>query len=116
MAYKLGPFEFRITFTPRDGGDPVEAISTPSAFALAEEWADELRATGRHSAEYVDQKFGGALFLLAAQDAGLARKEPLSMAAIMSLLNAYDIDMEADEGEPVENPTPAAPEAAQDAL
>ena len=110
MAYKLGPFEFRITFTPRDGGDPVEAISTPSAFALAEEWADELRATGKHSPEYVDQKFG------AAQDAGLAKREPVSMAAIMQLLNAYDIDMEADEGEPGGNPTTAAPEAAQDAL
>ena len=116
MAYQLGPFEFLLTFTPHDGGDPVEVVTTPSAFALAEEWADELRATGKHSPEYVDQKFGGALFLLAAQDAGLVRKEPLSMAAIMSLLNAYDIDMEADEGEPGENPTPSAPEAAQDAL
>ena len=44
------------------------------------------------------------------------KREPVSMAAIMQLLNAYDIDMEADEGEPGGNPTTAAPEDAQDAL
>ena len=64
--------------------------------------------TGGRVQRFAD-KFGSAKQLV-------AQREAAAKAAIMSLLNAYDIDMEADEGEPVENPTTAAPEAAQDAL
>ena len=115
MAYKLGAFEMRLTFTPHDGSDPVEVISTPSAFALADEWVDTIRARGEHTPEWCDRMFGSALFLLAAQDAGLAPSGPVTTTAIAELLNAYDVDMDdpgADEGP---NPTTGGPEAAQDA-
>ena len=115
MAYKLGAFEFKLTFTPNGGGDPVETVTTPSIFALADEWVDTIRAEGKHTPEWCDRQFGGAMFLLAAQDLGLAPKGPITVEAIATLLNAYDVDMEDGESEG-ENPTTDAPEAAQDAV
>lgn len=115
MAYKLGAFEFLLTFTPHDGGDPVEVVTTPSVFALADEWADTIRARGEHTDEWVDQKFGGAMFLLGAQDAGLMPSGPITLAAIAEVMSRYDVDMATADDEPAANPTRSAPEAAQDA-
>ena len=109
MAYKLGAFEFLLTFTPNDGGEPVEIVTTPSIFALADEWADRLRAAGDHTPEWVDQKFGGAMFLLGAQEAGLVPSGPITLASIAEVMSRYDIDMKTADEVEGENPTPTAP-------
>ena len=104
---KLGAMEFRLTFTPMDGGEPVEVVSSPSMFALADEFTDTIRAKGGHTEEWMSSKLAGAIFVLAARDAGLMPDGPLDLASIAEVMNAYDIDMEDPEpGE--ENPTTAA--------
>ena len=115
MAYKLGNFEFLLTFTPQDG-DPVEVVTTPSIFALADEWADTLRAKGGHTDEWVDQKFGGAMFLLGAQEAGLMPDGPITLEAIAEVMSRFEVDMQTADEVAGENPTQTAPEAAQDAV
>lgn len=114
---KLGAFEFHLVFAPTGGGDPVETVSTPSMWALADEWVDGLRAAGGHTAEWYDRQLGSAIFLQAARDLGLAPEGELSVAAIAEVLNAYDVEI-ADEHEPEGggNPTTDAPGASQDAV
>lgn len=109
MAKKLGALEFELTFTPYDGGKPAKTVTTPSMWALADEWVDSLRAAGGHTAEWYDSKLGGAIFALAAMDLGLMPEQPLGVAPIAEVLNAYDIDMKTADEVAGANPTPTAP-------
>ena len=105
---KLGALEFKLTFKPYSGGKPIQTVTTPSMWALADEWVDSLTAAGGHTAEWYDAKLGGMLFALAARDLGLIPDGELGVGSIAEVLNAYDIDMESGD-EPGENPTPTAP-------
>ena len=116
MAYKLGAFEFLLRFTPTDGGETVEVVTTPSIFALADEWADTLRAKGDHTSEWVDQKFGGAMFLLGAMEAGLMPDGPITLASIAEVMSRYEVDMQTADEVAGANPTPSAPEDAPEAV
>ena len=106
---KLGALEFELTFSPYDGGKAVKTVTTPSMWALADEWVDSLKAAGGHTSEWYDSKLGGAIFALAAMDLGIIPEAPLGVAPIAELLNAYDVDMVSGD-EQGENPTPTDPE------
>lgn len=108
---RLGMLEYHLTFKPFDGSETVETISTPSMWALADEWVDELRAQGKHTDSWYDTKLGGAIFLLAAQEAGLVPAGPITVSAIAEVINAYDIDMVEPESD--ENPTGSGREGSQ---
>lgn len=107
---KLGAFEFRLTFRPADGGEERTIVSTPSMFALADEWADTLRAAGGHTEDWVNAKMAGAIFLLAAIELGLVDSQPVTLGGVAQVMNDFDVDMDdGSEGGGEANPTTTAP-------
>ena len=108
-----GLFEVALRFEPRDGSKPVETVTTPSMWALADEWADGLRTGERpHSESWVSAKMTEAVFLQAAQREGLVRPGPITLVKISEMTNLYDVsEVAAGEAEPEGNVGAPATEA-----
>ena len=100
-----GLFEVALRFEPRDGSEPVETVTTPSMWALADEWADGLRAgSAAHSEAWVSAKMTEAVFLQAAQREGLVRPGPITLVKISEMTNLYEVsEVAAGEVEPEGN-------------
>lgn len=100
-----GLFEVALRFEPRDGSEPVEAVTTPSMWALADEWADGLRVGDKpHSEAWVAAKMTEAVFLQAAQREGLVRPGPITLVKISEMTNLYEVsEIAAGEVEPEGN-------------
>ena len=120
MAEKgMGDLEMRIRFTPAGGGDAVELQSTPSMWALADEWIDNIMAqniaNGRdHTRAWYNGKLISCIELQAAQAADLVPQGGFSLVRIAELLNAYDVeivDEEGGDGDGDADPTTAPGEA-----
>lgn len=100
---EAGALEVEITFAPEAGGDAVKATSTPSMWAIADEWVDTLRATAAahgllHTKAWYDGKMVAAIQLQAARAAGILPEGPLTLGKIAEMLNAYDVSMPKDAG------------------
>lgn len=103
-----GALEIRFSFTEVNDGAVTEAYSTPSMWALADEWSDALQArsydekTGRfeHTDEWVRVKMLDAIALQAAQEAGLLRPGAISLDRIAVMKNLYTVDVLPDEQPP----------------
>lgn len=114
----MGDLEMTIKFTPAGGGDAVELQSTPSMWALADEWVDTIMAQNiamhrDHTRTWYNDKLIKCIELQAAQAAGLVPQGGFSLVAIAEMLNVYDVDLpEPDGGEEAPaNPTTAPGEA-----
>ena len=98
-----GALEIRFSFTPvdRDGSDVknCEAYSTPSMWAIADEWADEMQARrpGAHTDAWIRIKMLDAIALQAARAAGLVPDGEVSLEAIAELNNSYSVDVLPDD-------------------
>ena len=120
LDVKLGPLEFALRIEPLDGSEPYEVVTTPSEFARADEYVDTLRATGRHTEQWLGRRAVPAMAMLAAQRSGRYKAAPLNHQSVCEFLNLNEYaDAEVAEGrdpaDPAEDPTPAAPEGDQGA-
>lgn len=109
-ARTLGALEWGLRFTPHGEGRETETVSTPGMWALADEWADGLRASGGHTDGWCALKHGQAVYLLAAQREGIMPAQPLSAEAIAELMNRYDVAITAGQGDDAPDPTRDGPE------
>ena len=110
---RSGDLEMTIAFTPAGGGETVEAQSTPSMWALADEWIDSVMAqniaAGRdHTRAWYNGKLISCIELQAAQEAGLVAQGGFSLVRIAEMLNAYDVEIVDEDGgaEATPDPTP----------
>lgn len=69
--YKLGRLEFAFELTEADTGEKKTVVSTPSMWAIANEYQDSLIAEGGHTGSWVMAKYLNVLVMLAAARAGL---------------------------------------------
>lgn len=110
---KLGNLEncYKIT---SDDGRVVETVTTPSMWAIADEFIDGLRMSGRHTEAWIVRKMTFAIQMQAAQAEGLFPDGPLSVERIAEFLNLCKVETVKTERihpeERPEDPTPAAPE------
>lgn len=110
----LGSLEIAFRLTP-NGGEPVVTVSTPAMFALADEFADTLRALGGHTDQWINSKFVAAIAVQAMQAEGLAPAGELSLGLIAAAINICDFeDVSGDyvrEGAgDAPDPTPTGPD------
>ena len=123
---RQGVFEFPVEFVPMDGGEPVEVWTTPSDWALADEWVDGLRAASlkttvaddgqvvlvsTHTDAWLNSKMTSAAHFLAAQSAGLMRPGPIDLGALVEMQNLYevrDVATAEDADQPPEGGNPTA--------
>ena len=99
-------------------GEPVEAQSTPSMWALADEWIDTIMAqniaAGReHTRAWYNSKLISCIELQAAQEEGLMPQGGFSLVRIGEMLNAYNVDIpeegdDAEDGDPDPTSAPGA--------
>lgn len=114
---KLGPLEQRMKITTMDGREAV-TVTTPSMWALADEFADELRRSGRHTEAWVMRKFGMAIQLQAARAECLFPDGPITNGTIAEFINSCTVENLPDEdapGESAENPTQAVQDGNREA-
>ncbi len=88
-----GALEVTVVFEPLAGGAPVEGVTTPSMWAVADEWCDTLRADGSHTDRWLELKMVDAICLQAAQAEGLMRGGAPTLARIAELKNLYSYEM-----------------------
>lgn len=113
---KLGPLEQRMKITHMDGREVV-TVTTPSMWALADEFADDLRHSGRHTEQWVMRKFGLAIQMQAARAEGLFPDGMITNGSIAEFINTCTVENLPDEcstGEP-ENPTQAVQDGTPEA-
>jgi len=109
-----GALEVTVRFEPVDGGAPVEGVTTPSMWAVADEWCDTLRAEGSHTDRWIELKLVDAICLQVAQAEGLMRGGAPTLARIAELKNLYGYRM-TDDGREGGDADPNAPGPAGEA-
>lgn len=94
-------YELELLLVPRDGSEPVAVTTTPSMWALADEWADTLRVgPAPHSEWWLGRKMADAAALQAAQASSLVRPGAISLELIAEMNNLYKVvDQDEDGGE-----------------
>lgn len=113
-----GDLEMRIAFTPSGGGETVVTQSTPSMWALADEWIDTVMAqnvaAGRdHTRAWYNGKLIACIELQAAQAAELVPQGGFSLVRIAEMLNRYDVELVEEKAGGEDGPDPTtAPGAA----
>ena len=114
----LGMFEERVRFDGALDGDgaPRETVTTPSQFALADEWTDRLRATGGHTSGWIGARAAWATWMLAAHDEGLWPSDELSLPNVYEFVSALrPARVPRADAPSGANPTQAAPEGGPEA-
>ncbi|RDB70677.1 hypothetical protein [Eggerthella sinensis] len=112
---KLGNLENAYRIVAPDGREAV-TVTTPSMWALADDFADGLRLSGRHSELWILRRMTFAIQMQAAQAEGLHPDGPITLERIIEFVNLCKVDnvpaerIHSDE-EP-SDPTRAAPAGA----
>lgn len=122
MAYTRGALEFAFKITERATGEETVVMSTPSMWALANEYQDKLLAGGKHTNGWALGKYITVLSMLAAAKAGLI-KQPKGIPTLdeqAQFVNLFDVSEVSEEyaeaeGDDVENPTKSDQEGDQEA-
>lgn len=104
-----GALEVRVRIAPRSGGEAVETTTTPSMWALADEWLDSLIYSDPHTPAWIEQKLLQAIYLQAARSEGLAAPGDITLEAIAEMVNALDIDVVGEPGEGDASPNAGTP-------
>lgn len=102
---ELGMLEYEITFIEIATGKETKAVTTPSMWALADEWADRVRGRGGHTPAWVNAKMGQAIWLQAAQDAGLVDGDTIDLVQISEMMNRYEVEVSTSTETEAEDPT-----------
>lgn len=110
---KLGMLEKAIRITSKDGRC-VETVTTPSMWALADEFCDELRLTKKHTEAWILRKLGFAINMQAARAEGLFDDGPIDLASLAEFLNdctveAIESETDSSGADKSADPTQAAP-------
>lgn len=113
---KLGMLENAVRITAKDGRS-VETVTTPSMWALADEFCDTIRLTKKHTEAWVLRKLGFAINMQAARAEGLFEDGPIDLDSIAQFLNDCTVEAVASQkaGADGEDPTQAAPEEGPEA-
>ena len=117
LDVKLGPLEFALRIVPSEG-EAFEVVTTPSEFARADEFIDTLRATGKHTEKWLNNKALPAIALLAAQREGRFKRGALSTGLLAEFQNRFAIEDapvaeadRSDEPDPTREDRAGGPEA-----
>lgn len=114
---KLGHLENAYRIRHIDGREAL-TVTTPSMWALADEFADGLRVSGHHSEGWILRKMTFAIQMQAAQAEGLFPAGPITLERLTEFLNVCDVEeaeAEAPEADEAEDPTQAAPDGGPEA-
>lgn len=109
---KLGNLENAYRITAPDGRAAV-TVTTPSMWALADDFADALRLSGKHSEIWILRRMTYAIQMQAAQAEGLHPDGPITLERVYEFLNLCKVEVvDAERIHPDEDapdPTTAAP-------
>lgn len=110
---KTGYLEDRYIITDSLTGESVETVSTVAMFLQADDYADQLRKTRKHTEQWVMKRFSWAHAALAAAHEGLFEMDgELDEATLGEFVNRFTFETVPDDpdepGEGAENPTRAA--------
>lgn len=116
---KLGNLENAYRIVGPDGREAV-TVTTPSMWAVADEFADGLRASGTHTELWILRKMTFAIQMQAAQAEGLHPEGPVTLDGICEFLNSCKVEPVLSErihtgGDEPEDPTAAAREGGLEA-
>lgn len=109
---KLGNLENAYRITAPDGRTAA-TVTTPSMWALADDFADRLRMSDRHSEIWILRRMTYAIQMQAAQAEGLHPDGPITLERVYEFLNLCKVEeLDAERIHPDEDapdPTMAAP-------
>lgn len=111
-SYTLGRLEFAFKLTNFKTREETIVVTTPSMWALANEYQDELRSEGKHTEGWALSKYLNVLAMMAASRVGLIDVKGIpSLEDQAKFMNEYEFEdvsylyQDKDADEDIEDPT-----------